>query len=93
VSAPAIVAVLGYAAVGIVIGSVTLALVLDDAEWIPARSEPAVAFAAGLLWPVTAALALAYSTWRIGCSVGGGFVALWRHWRRAQARRGRAGAA
>jgi hypothetical protein len=52
-----------------------------------------VAFAAGLLWPVTAALALAYSTWRIGCSVGGGFVALWRHWRRAQARRGRAGAA
>ncbi len=27
-------------------------LVLDDAEWVPAGAEPALAFVAGLLWPL-----------------------------------------
>lgn len=78
-----IAAMLGYVAFGTVTGVALHELILDDDDDDdrpigPPGSAPAIAFLAGLLWPLTWIATLLYAAWRFVRMIGSSFAVLWR---------------
>lgn len=75
------IALFGYAAMGCIVGMMSLALVLDNARWCPEDGKPALAFTFGVLWPLSLVAGIGCALWLAGRMLGRSLAALWRAWR------------